>query len=67
MEYGRAEGLSAIGDRRQTAASLTTDVDGSGSGSLLDSILPPLFKKQSSDVWVLALFFLIIADEVTLD
>ena len=60
MEYGRAEGLSAIGDRRQTAASLTTDVDGSGSGSLLDSILPPLFKKQSSDVWVLALFFLII-------
>ena len=64
---GRAEGLSAIGDGRQTAASLTTDVDGSGSGSLLDSILPSLLKKQSSDVWVLALFFLIIADEVALD
>ena len=32
---GRAEGWSAIGDRRQAALSLTSDVDGTGSGPLL--------------------------------
>ena len=57
MGDGRAEGWSAIGDGRQTAISLTPDVDGTGSGSLLDSILSTLLKKQSNDVWVVALFF----------
>ena len=54
---GRAEGPSAIGDWGQAAVSLTPDVDGTGSGSLLDSILSTLLKKRSSDVWVVALFF----------
>ena len=58
MGDGRAEGSPAIGDGRQAAISLTPDVDVTGSGSLLDSILPPLLKKRSSDVWVVALFFL---------
>ena len=57
MGDGRAEGLSAIGDGGQAAISLTPDVDGTGSGSLLDSILFTLLKKRSSDIWVLALFF----------
>ena len=57
MEDGRAEGLSAIGDGGQGAISLTPDVDGTDSGSLLDSILSTLSKKQSSDVWVVVLFF----------
>lgn len=39
MEDGRAEGPSAIGRRRQAAVSLTPDVDGTGSRSLLDSVL----------------------------
>ena len=34
---GRAEGSSAIGDGRQAAVSLTSDVDGTDSGSLLES------------------------------
>ena len=57
MGDGRAEGLSAIGDRGQAAISVTPDVDGTGSGSLLDSILSALLKKRASDVWVVALFF----------
>ena len=57
MGDGRAEGLSAIGDRGQAAISVTPDVDGTGSGSLLDSILSALLKKRPSDVWVVALFF----------
>ena len=37
---GRAEGLSIIGDGGKVAISLTPDqIDGIGSGSLLDSIL----------------------------
>ena len=40
MGDGRAEGSSAIGDREQAAISLTPDVDGTGSGSVMDSILP---------------------------
>ena len=51
----RAEGSSAIVDGGQAAISLMPDVDGTGSGSLLDSILSPLLKKRSSDVWVVAL------------
>ena len=36
MGDGGAEGSSAIGDRGQAAISFTLDVDGSGSGSLLE-------------------------------
>ena len=57
MRDGRAGGLSAVGDRGEAAISLTPDVDGTGSGSLLDSILSIVLKKQSGDVWVVALFF----------
>ena len=56
MGDGRTEGLSAVGDVGQAAVSLTPDVDGTVSGSLLDSTLSTLLKKQSSDVWVIALF-----------
>ena len=49
MGDGRAEGSSAIGDGGQAAISFTPDVDGTGSGSLLDSVLSTLLKKQSSD------------------
>ena len=45
MGDGRAEGSSAIGDGGQAAISLNPDVDGTGSGSLLDSILSTLLKK----------------------
>ena len=47
----RAEGSSAMGNGGQPAISLMPDVDGTGSGSLLDSI-PSTLKKRSSDVWV---------------
>ena len=57
MGDGRAEGSSAIGDGGQAAISLPPDVNGTGSASLLDSILSTLLKKLSSDVWVVALFF----------
>ena len=43
MGDGRAEGSSAMGDGGQAAISLTPDVDGTGSGSLLDSVLSSLF------------------------
>ena len=46
MGDGRAEGSSAIGDGGQAAISLMPDIDGTGSGSLLDSILFPLLKKE---------------------
>ena len=36
MGDGRAERWSAIGDGGQAAISLTPDVDGTGSGSLLE-------------------------------
>ena len=58
MGDGRAEGLSAIGDGGQVAISLMPDIDGIGSGSLLASILSTLLKKRTSDVWIVALFFL---------
>ena len=45
MGDGRAEGSSAIGDGGQAASSLTPDVDGTRSGSLLDLILSTLVKK----------------------
>ena len=58
MGDGRAEGLSSIGDGGQAAVSLMPDIDGTGSDSLLGSILSSLLKKQSSDTWVVALSFL---------
>ena len=45
MGGGRAEGSSAVGDGGQAAISLTPDVDGTGSGSLLGSILSALLEK----------------------
>ena len=40
MGDGRAEGSSATGDGGQAAVSLMPDVDGIGSGSLLDPVMP---------------------------
>ena len=45
VEDARAEGLSAIGDGGQAITSLMPDIDGTGSGSLLDSIPSTLLKK----------------------
>ena len=42
MGDGRAEGSSAMGDRGKAAVSLPPDIDGTGSGSLLGSVLPIL-------------------------
>ena len=42
---GRAEGSSAVGDRGQAATSLMPDIAGTGSGSLLDSVLSVLLNK----------------------
>ena len=39
MGDGRAEGSSGIGDGGQAAISLTSDIDGTGSGNLLNSVL----------------------------
>jgi len=66
---GRAEGSSAIGDRGQATNSPTPDVDGTDSGSLLDSILSTPMKKRSGGVWfaALSLFFLLIDDTAVLD
>ena len=46
MGDGRAEGSSTIGDGGQGAISLMLDVDGTGSGSLLDSVLSSLFSRH---------------------
>ena len=51
---GRAERSSAIRDRGQAAMSIILDVDGTGTGSLLDSILSTLLNTGSSDVRVVA-------------
>ena len=42
---GRAEGSSVVGDRGQAAISLTPDVDGTGSGSLMEPDARSLLKK----------------------
>ena len=44
-EMVELEGLLAIGDRMQAAMLHRPDIDGTGSGSLLDSILSTLFQK----------------------
>ena len=41
---GRAKGLSAVGNGGQAAISLTPDVEGTDSCSLLDSILSTILK-----------------------
>ena len=43
---GTAEGSSAIGEGGQAAISLMPDADGTGSGSLLDSVLSTLLRKM---------------------
>ena len=45
MGDGRVEGSSATGDGGQAAVSLMPDINGSGSGSLLNSIQSTLLKK----------------------
>ena len=49
VEDGRAEGLWAIGDGGQAAIWLTSETDDTGSGSLLDLIYLPSWKKWFSD------------------
>ena len=46
MGDGRAKGLSATGDGEQAEISLIPDDDGTGSGSLLNSILYTIFKNN---------------------
>ena len=46
----RAAEPSAIQNRGQAAISLMPDIVGTGSGSLLDSVLSVLLNKRSSDV-----------------
>lgn len=41
MGGGRTEGSPAVGDGGQAATSLMPDVNGTGSGSLVDSIYLP--------------------------
>ena len=67
MEDGRTEGSSAPGDGGQAAISLTPDVDDTGSGSLLDSILSTLFKKMIQRCLGCGSFFLIMDDTVASD
>ena len=57
MGSGKAEGSSAIGDGGQATISFIPNVDGTGSGSLLETLLSTLLKKQSTDVWVVSLIF----------
>ena len=45
MRDGSAEGSAAAGDGGQAAVSLILDIDGTGSGSLLDSILSTVLEK----------------------
>ena len=45
MGDGRAEGSSATGDGGQAAVSLMPAINGTGSGSLLDSSLSTLLKE----------------------
>ena len=46
MGDGRAEGLSATGVRGRAAIALMPDSDGTGPGSLMDSILSTLWKNN---------------------
>ena len=45
MGDGRAKGSAAIEDKGQAAVTFMPDIDGTSSGSLLDSILSNLLKK----------------------
>ena len=53
----RAEVSSVIGDGGKAAISVTPDIVGTSSGFLLDSVLSILLKEESSDVWIVVLFF----------
>ena len=60
MGNGRAEASSTIGDGGQAAVSFTPDVDGRCSKVLVPCWIHfylGSWKKRSSDVWVIALFF----------
>ena len=67
MGDGRAEGSSAIGYVGQAAISLMPDVDGTSSGSLLDSILSTFLKKTIQCCLGSSSFFLVVDDIVALD
>ena len=69
MGDGRVEGSSVIGDGGKAETSLTLALDGTGSGSLLDSVLSTLLKKKNNPVmdWVAALFLSLLDDPVVLD
>ena len=67
MGDGRAAGSSAIENGGQAVISLTPDLAGKGSGSLLDSILSTLLKKMIQRCLGSSSFFLIIDDTVALD
>ena len=47
MGESRVERSPAIGDRGQAEISLSPEVDGTGSGSLLNSILSTLLRKKN--------------------
>ena len=65
MGNGKDEGSSAIGDGGQAVISFIPNVDGTGSGSLLETLLSTLLNKQSSDGLVVPLF-LVLDDMVAL-
>ena len=48
MGDGRAEGATAVADPGQAAIPFPPDVDRTGSGSLLDSVLSTLLKRRLS-------------------
>ena len=50
MGDGRAEGSLVIGEGGQAEISLMPDTDGTGSGSLLDLMLPTLETSVTSDM-----------------
>ena len=67
MGDGRAEGSSAIGDGGQAAVSFMPDIDGTGSGFLLDSILSTLLKKMIQRCLSGSFFFLVIDGTIAVD
>ena len=67
MGDGAAEGSPAIGDGGQAEISLTPDVDGTGSGSLLDSVLSSRLKKMIQGCLDSSSFSLIIDGMVALN
>ena len=62
MGEGRAEGLSAIGERGHAAMSLMPDADGTVSGSLLVSILSAILESDPGMSASSAVSFPLITD-----